>query len=160
MSIIVLVLRTTQMGTAASATVPQTVDKPQNLSFRTSDRCHWCGNPHPKNVEISTTSRRTDCHNQCAHWFRNDENGTLSTLSPDRSTRSGFSISKRFFQCFFLFNTPEMQAVGELKKSGEIPIRFKTRLDEVTPHDLRFCHKFPKAFVFFFRAVEGHTQRI
>ena len=23
------------------------VDKPTPLSFRTSDRCHWCGNPYP-----------------------------------------------------------------------------------------------------------------
>ena len=29
----------------------QTVDKVGLLSSRTSDRCHWCGDPHPKSLE-------------------------------------------------------------------------------------------------------------
>ena len=35
--------------------------KRYDLSFRTSDRCHWCGNPHslsPKRGRIATTSVR------------------------------------------------------------------------------------------------------
>ena len=34
----------------------------------------------PKNVEISAMFRITDCHNQSADWFRNDTDGTLSTV--------------------------------------------------------------------------------
>ena len=43
------------------------------LSLRTSDRCHWCGNPYsPKAVCFRTLYRRTDSHGQFANWPRND----------------------------------------------------------------------------------------
>ena len=51
----------------------------QFLSFRTSDRCHWCGNPHLRNVEILAFFKNNGLPRQCAHLPRNDMFRGLST---------------------------------------------------------------------------------
>ena len=35
-----------------------------DLSLRTSDRCHWCGNPYSQRPPAGGLPRH-----QCAHWF-------------------------------------------------------------------------------------------
>ena len=47
----------------------QTVDKVGLLSSRTSDRCHWCGDPYPKSLENTTFLKKNGLPRQCAHWL-------------------------------------------------------------------------------------------
>ena len=48
---------------------PQTVDKVGFLSSRTSDRCHWCGDPHPKSPKNTTFLKKNGLPRQCEHWL-------------------------------------------------------------------------------------------
>ena len=47
----------------------QTVDKVGLLSSRTSDRCHWCGDPHPKSLKNTAFLKKNGLPRQCAHWL-------------------------------------------------------------------------------------------
>ena len=52
------------------------------MSLRTSDRCHWCGNPFPLLVR---TRREAVIANQCSHWcgpFRGFPPVTIRTPRP------------------------------------------------------------------------------
>ena len=68
------------------------------LSLRTSDRCHWCGNPYsPKSADLLTLYRRTDSHGQFENWPRNDGLWGLSTrcILPSRAEYI-FTPKRRF----------------------------------------------------------------
>ena len=57
-------------GGEASGFPLQCVGKVRFTSLRTSDRCHWCGNPYsPKTASLPTFFRRTDpfAHASCAY---------------------------------------------------------------------------------------------
>ena len=56
----------------------QTVDKVGSLSSRTSDRCHWCGDPHLKALEYQHFRRERIATPVCA-LARNDMLWGLST---------------------------------------------------------------------------------
>ena len=47
----------------------QTVDKVGFLSSRTSDRCHWCGDPHPKSLKNTAFLKKNGLPRQCEHWL-------------------------------------------------------------------------------------------
>ena len=61
----ILQLLTPANWNLASCTAPR-----QRLSLRTSDRCHWCGNPFSfLTVSASCCVKRCGLPRQCAHWL-------------------------------------------------------------------------------------------
>ncbi len=67
----------------------QTVDKVGILSSRTSDRCHWCGDPHSKSLENTAFLKKNGLPRQCAHWLAMTWFGVCLQLerSPQRGGR-------------------------------------------------------------------------
>ena len=58
----------------------QTVDKVGILSSRTSDRCHWCGDPHPKSLKNTAFLKKNGLPRQCEHWLAMTCLGFVYTL--------------------------------------------------------------------------------
>ena len=65
------------------------------MSFRTGDRCHRCGNPHYRNVEISAFFKKNGWPRRCAHLPCNDMFSELSahrTASPSAEGEAVFRL--------------------------------------------------------------------
>ena len=66
------------------------------LSSRTSDRCHWCGDPYPKSLENTTFLKKNGLPRQCAHWLAMTHFGVClhieCTLRPPPEGASAFSL--------------------------------------------------------------------
>ena len=73
----------------------QTVDKVGILSSRTSDRCHWCGDPYPKSLENTTFLKKNGLPRQCAHWLAMTHFGVCLHIESVDSLKARMGTSEK-----------------------------------------------------------------
>ena len=101
----------------------QRVDKPTPLSFRTSDRCHWCGNPYLFRQEPAKSAGfvrfRNGLPRQSADWLA--MTGFFDRLNHPPSAGRGMIQYIIHFLCAGIRTVKVLPCPGALSTSAVPP---------------------------------------